>query len=77
MILGFARRPKDITAVVLALQGHGIQVSGPYRTRQGTLIYSLADCIVTESELLNLAKAGKLDPAGVSELIARIMKSGP
>jgi hypothetical protein len=31
---------------------------------------------VTERELLDLAKAGKLDAAGTSEFIAKIMKKG-
>jgi hypothetical protein len=74
--LDFARGPEDIPAVVRALRDQGIQVTGPYETRKGTLVYTLADGIVTERELLDLAKAGKLDAAGVSELTARIMKNG-
>ncbi len=75
-ILGFARRPKDVSAVVQTLRDQGIQVTGPYRTRKGTLIYSLAHFVVTERELLDLANAGKLDAAGVSEPTAKIMKNG-
>jgi hypothetical protein len=75
-ILGFSRRHKDVTAVVRALRDHAIQVTGPYRTPKGTVIYTLAECVVTERELLDLANAGKLDAAGVSQLAAKVMKDG-
>jgi diketogulonate reductase-like aldo/keto reductase len=75
-MLGFARGPEDIRAVVRKLRNQGIQVTGPYEIPKGTLVYTLADGIVTERELLDLAKAGKLDAAGVSEFTARIMKNG-
>jgi hypothetical protein len=74
--LGFARGPEDIRAVVRTLRDQGIRVTGPYATPKGTLVYTLADGVVTERELLDLAKAGRLDAAGVSELTDRIMKSG-
>jgi hypothetical protein len=75
-ILGFARGPKDITAVIQALRDHGINVIGPFRSSNGAFLYSLADCVVTDRELLDLAIAGKLDAAGVSELSAKIMRKG-
>ena len=75
MILGFARRLKDIRAVVQTMRDQGINVLGPFRSRNGTFVYSLFDCIVTEHELLELAKAGKLDAAGVSDLTAKAKKS--
>jgi 6-phosphofructokinase len=68
--------PKDIRAVVQTLRDQGIEVIGPYETPKGALIYTLADCVVTERELLDLAIAGKLDAAGVSELSAKVMKNG-
>jgi hypothetical protein len=74
-LLGFARRPKDITAVVQMLRDHAIKVTGPYRTPKGTVIYTLADCVVMERELLDLTKAGNLDTA-VSELAAKVMRNG-
>lgn len=70
--LGFARRRKDIHTVVKTLRDQGIVITGPFRRRNGTFIYSFADCIVTEGELLDLAKADKLDAAGVSELAFKI-----
>lgn len=75
-ILGFARRPNGIAAVVQTLRDHGIQVTGPYRTRAGTFIYSLAYSVVTEHELLDLAKARSFDAAGVPELIAKATEDG-
>jgi hypothetical protein len=75
-ILGFARGPQDIRAVIRKLRDQGIQITGPYQTPKGTVIYTLADGIVTERELLDFAKTGKLDAAGVSEFTARIMKNG-
>jgi hypothetical protein len=73
--LGFARRLQDPAAFVQTLRDHGVKSSGPYRTPKGSPIYILADCVVTERELLDLATAGKLDAAGVSDLAAKIMKN--
>jgi hypothetical protein len=73
--LGFARSPKDTNDVVQALRDLGVRVIGPFRRRNGTLIFSLDDCVMTERELLDLEIAGRLDPAGVSELASRIRNS--
>jgi hypothetical protein len=73
--LGFARRLKEISAVVQTLRDHGINVIGPFRRHNGTFVYCLGDCIVTDHELLDLAIAGKLDVAGVSEFTAKIMRN--
>jgi hypothetical protein len=75
-ILGYARRIGDIHAVVRTMRKHAVKVIGPFRRRNGGFVYSLADCVVTEREILDLAKAGKLDATGVSELIAKIKKDG-
>jgi hypothetical protein len=75
-ILGFARRFKDIRAVLQTLRDHAVKVAGPHRTPKGASIYILANCVVTERELLDLAKAGKLDTADVSELADKVMKNG-
>jgi len=64
------------TFVVLSKRcENGINVIGPFRRPNGTFEYSFADCVVTERELLDLARAGKLDAAGVSELTAKIAKN--
>jgi hypothetical protein len=71
-ILGFARRSKDITAVVQTLGDHAIKVTGPYQTPKGTIIYTFANCVVTERELLDLANAKNLEVA-LSELASKCM----
>lgn len=75
-MLGFARGIEDVHAVVRAMREHGIEVIGPFRRRNGAFICSLADRVVMENEILDLAKAGKLDATGVSELTAKIKKDG-
>lgn len=75
-VLGFVRRSKNIRDVVQTLREHHITVTGPYRTPKGIVIYTLADCVVTERELLDLAKSEKLDATCVSRIGARIMKNG-
>lgn len=76
-MLGLARSIEDVHVVVRAMRKHGIEVIGPFRRRNGAFICSLADCVVMENEILDLAKAGKLDATGVSELTAKIKKDGP
>jgi hypothetical protein len=75
-LLRFARFPKDIRAVVQTLRERGLRVNGPYRRRNGSFVYCIADFVLTERELLDLAIAGKLDAAGVSELTNKIKKNG-
>ncbi len=74
--LGFAPGPEDIHAVLQTVRDRGIQVTGAYETPRSILVYTLADGIMTERELLDLAKAGKLDAAGVSELPDEMIKNG-
>jgi hypothetical protein len=74
-ILGFARRLKDIPAVVETLRDHAVKVTGPHRTPNGTVFYTLAGCVVTERELLDLANTGKLYAADLAELAAKTMKN--
>jgi hypothetical protein len=71
------KRPKRIHVVVQTLRALGVQVTGPYRRRNGTSLYTLADCIVAESELLDLEHAGKLNATGVLELIAKVRRGEP
>jgi len=74
--LGFTRRLRDVRAAAQTLRDQGIKVAGPYRTPNGTPIFTLADGVVTERELLDLVIAGKLDVAGVAEFTAKVMKRG-
>jgi hypothetical protein len=57
-------KTQDISRFVRTLQGRGIQVSGPYRRRNGIFVYSLANRVVTESELWNAQKSEKLNVIG-------------
>jgi hypothetical protein len=75
-MLSLARSIEDVHAVVRAMREHGIEVIGPFGRRNGAFICRLADCGVMENEILDLAKAGKLDATGVSELTAKIKKDG-
>jgi hypothetical protein len=68
--------PKTFVLLSNRSGDQGIQITGPYETPKGALLDTLAAGIVTERELLDLAKAANLDAAGVSELTARIMKNG-
>jgi len=54
-------KAKDVRSFVRTLQDRGIRVSGPYRRRNGIFVYSLANRVVTESELWNAQKSGKLN----------------
>jgi len=73
MIFGLARRLHDIRAVVPTIRKQGINVIGPFRRHNGTFLYGLLDYIVSDSELVDLKRAGKLDAAGVSHLTAKNM----
>jgi len=49
---GNAKRRKELSAAANALREQGIQVSGPYRMRNGMLVFSVGHFVVTEVELL-------------------------
>jgi len=49
-ILGFARRLKDVRAVVQTLRDRGIKITGPYRTPKGTIIYTRASTYPIECQ---------------------------
>lgn len=74
--LGFALHFRNVRAAVQTLRDHHIKVTGPYRTPKGTAIFTLADAVVTERELLDFAIAGKLYASDISEFTSRIMKYG-
>ena len=69
-IFGYARRQKGIVTAVQTLREHGLQVTGPYRTRNAKMVFSVADYVVTEAELLELQCNGKLNAKGIAELFA-------
>jgi hypothetical protein len=73
-ILGYRKQRKDLRSAVQTIRKHGTPVSGPYRRRNGTLVFSVADCVVTEDELLRLPRNGRLEANNVQELLAEIGK---
>jgi hypothetical protein len=73
-ILAYRKQRKDLRSAVQTLRNHGTPVSGPYRRRDGTLVFSVADCVVTEDELLRLPRNGRLEAKNVQELPAEIKK---
>lgn len=73
-ILAFPKHRKVLNSAVQIMRNHGIAVSGPYRRRNGTLMFSVADHVVTEEELLRLPRDERLEPNKVHELLAEIKK---
>jgi hypothetical protein len=73
-MFAYRRRRKDFRSVVQALQNHGTPVSGPYRRRNGTLVFSVADCVITEDELLELPCDRRLESNDIQQLLAEIGK---
>jgi hypothetical protein len=71
-ILGHRRQRKELNSAVQTMHKHGIAVSGPYRRRDGTLLFSVANCVVTEEELLRLRRDERLEANKVHELLAEI-----
>jgi hypothetical protein len=53
------------------LREENVQVTGPYRTRYEVLVFSVGDSVVTEAEILQLQRYGKLNATLVAESIGR------
>lgn len=73
-ILTLRKQRKALNSAVKTMRIHGISVNGPYRRRNGTLVFRVADDVVTEDELLRLPRFERLDPNNVHELLAEIRK---
>lgn len=73
-ILAFRKQRKDLNSAAQTMRTHGISVSGPYRMRTGTLVFRVADDVVTEDELLRLSGDERLDANNVHEVLAEIKK---
>ena len=76
-ILAFRRHRKDLRSAVRTIRNHGIAVSGPYRRQNGTLLFALAEYVVTEDEMLRLPRDERLEPSNVRELLAEIKVPHP
>jgi hypothetical protein len=73
-ILAFRKQRKVLNSAVQIMRNHGIAVSGPYRRRNGTLMFTVADHVVTEDELLRLPRDERLERNKVHEFLAKIKK---
>jgi hypothetical protein len=73
-ILAYRKQRKDLSSAVQTMRNHGIAVSGPYRRQNGKLIFSVADDVVTEDELLHLPRDERFEPNSVHELLDEIKK---
>jgi hypothetical protein len=73
-LLTFRKQRKDLNSAVQTMRTHGISVSGPYRMRTGTLVFRVADDVVTEDELLRFPRDERLEANNVHQLLAEIKK---
>jgi hypothetical protein len=71
-VLAGGRQRKDLCCVVQITRNHEIAVSGPYRRRNGALVFRAADPVVTEEERLRLPRDERLEPSNVHEPLAAI-----
>jgi len=73
-ILTYWKQQNDLGSAVRAIRNQGTPVSGPYRRQNGKLVFSVADCVVTEDELLRLPRDRRLEANDVRELLTEIEK---
>jgi hypothetical protein len=73
-IFATRRQRKGFRIAVQALRDCGIAVSGPYRRQNDMLVFSVAECVVTEDELLCLERDGKLDAHELQKLLSKSRK---
>lgn len=60
---------KELADLLRAARNSGLVLVGPFRRRNGSFVFSFGDTVITESELKELYKSGKLSLAGIRELI--------
>jgi hypothetical protein len=72
-LFGNAKRRKALSAIVNTLrkQNLNLKVTGPYRRRNGELVFSVGDSVVTEAELLQLQQRGELKAGRIVESLGR------
>ena len=73
-ILGFRKRRKDLRSALQSMRSQGIVVNGPYRRRSGMFVFSVANSVITEDELLRLQGEGKFETSELQEILAEIGK---
>lgn len=73
-MFAYRRQRKDYRFAVQVIRDCGIDVSGPYRRENGMLVFSVADCVITEDELLCLERDGEFDANEFQKLLAESKK---
>jgi len=73
-ILAFRKQRYDLRSALQTMRNHGIIVNGPYQRRNGTFVFSIANCVITEDELLRLQDEGKLEANDLQEFLAETRK---
>ena len=68
------KQRNDLCLAVQTLRERGIAVRGPYRRQNGMLVFSIAECVVTEDELLRFLPDGNFDIHKFQELLSEIKK---
>lgn len=73
-ILAFRKQRKILNSTIRTIRTRGILVNGPYRMRTGTLVFRVADDVVTEDELLRIPRDERLGANSVHQFLAEIKK---
>jgi len=73
-ILGFRKQRKDLRSALRSMRSHGIIVNGPYRRQSGMFVFSVANSVITEDELLRLQGEGKFETSELQEILGEIGK---
>ena len=73
-LLAVQKQHQDIRTSAQTLKERGISVTGPHRGRNGALVFSVVDAVVTAEGLRRFQGGRKLSGVGIGELFAEIDK---
>lgn len=59
----------QVADILNALSNQAIAFEGPFRTTQGRVVLRIQNQIVVDSELVDLFESGRLNPAGIADLL--------
>lgn len=76
-IFATRRQRKNLRIAMEALRDCGIAVSGPYRRPNDMLVFSVAECVLTEDELVCLEHDGKFDAQELQKVLSKSRKLLP
>ena len=74
MIFAGQRQCNNFRIALQTLRDCGVAVSGPYRRQNGVFVFSVADCVVTEDELLHLEHEGQFAASNVQGVLSESKK---